>query len=327
MTGLIDAEGEVMTIAHATRRAALITGAAGKIGSRVVEHLAQQHKSVIGLYRNKLPASHKNVLPLCCDLLNPEAVVAPLKSTDTVIHLAWQGGILGSSSKTSSSSDGIQHADNVVLTANIVKAMERANARKIILLSWVGVDRKSPNAMLREKYWAENIVINSAIPEKIILRAGVIGGCGVDGEFFKAANPVTRMPLLLPLPRQADGLVLTTISDILWAIDEALRVSSQKDQYCRIVDLTSTTPSSAADLVRAIDCKVRGKKRLTVGGYLGDVLFHWSERKFGAAKTGEPRLTDFFAPSRLSGKTPAEGIPPTTTGLQIGHKVDINSAL
>ncbi len=316
-----------MTIAHATRRAALITGAAGNIGSRVVEHLAQQHKSVIGLYRNKLPASHKNVLPLCCDLLNPEAVVAPLKSTDTVIHLAWQGGILGSSPKASSSGDSIQNADNVVLTANIVKAMERANARKIILLSWVGVDRKSPNAMLREKYWAENIVINSAIPEKIILRAGVIGGCGVDGEFFKAANPVTRMPLLLPLPRQANGLVLTTISDILWAIDEALRVSSQKDQYCRIVDLTSTTPSSAADLVRAIDCKVRGKRRLTVGGYLGDVLFHWSECKFGVAKTGEPRLTDFFEASRLSGKAPAEGIPPTTTGLQIGHKVDINSAL
>jgi hypothetical protein len=181
--------------------------------------------------------------------------------------------------------------------------------------------------MLREKYWAENIVINSALPEKIILRAGVIGGCGVEGEFFKAANPVTRMPLLLPLPRQADGLVLTTMSDILWAIDEALRVSSQKDQYCRIVDLTSTTPSSAADLVRAIDCKVRGKRRLTVGGYLGDVLFHWSECKFGVAKTGEPRLTDFFEASRLSGKAPAEGIPPTTTGLQIGHKVDINSAL
>ena len=316
-----------MTIAHATRRAALITGAAGNVGSRVVEHLAQQHKSVIGLYRNKLPASHKNVLPLCCDLMNVEAVVAPLKSTDTVIHLAWQGGILGSADKTTRVNGDVQHSDNVVLTSNIVKAMERTNARKIILLSWVGVDRKSPNAMLREKYWAENIVINSSIPEKIIIRAGVIGGCGLDGEFFRAANPVTRMPLLLPLPRRADGLVLTTISDVLWAIDEALKVSSQKDQYCRIVDLTSTAPSSGADLVRAIDCKVRGKKRLTVGGYLGDVLFHWSERKFGAAKTGEPRLTDFFTASTLAGKAPAEGIPPTTTGLQIGHKVDINSAL
>ena len=316
-----------MTIAHATRRAALVTGAAGNVGSRVVEHLAQQQKAVIGLYRNKLPASHKNVLPLCCDLMSADAVVAPLKSTDTVIHLAWQGGILGSSKRSGIFAGDVHNSENVTITANIVKAMERANARKIIFLSWVGVDRKSPHPMLREKYWAENIVINSSIPEKIILRAGVIGGCGLDGEFFKAANSVTGLPLVLPLPRQSDGLVLTTISDVLWAIDEALKVSSQRDQYCRIVDLTSTLPSSAADLLKAIDCKVRGKRRLTVGGYFGDVLFHWSERKFGTSKIDEPRLTDFFTASRLSSRAPAEGIPPMTTGLQIGHKVDINSAL
>lgn len=316
-----------MTVAQTTRRAALVTGAAGNVGSRVVEHLAQQQKSIIGLYRNKLPASHKNVLPLCCDLMSAESVVAPLKSTDTVIHLAWQGGILGSAQKLGHQDAHIQQTDNVTVTANLVRAMERAHARKIILLSWVGVDRKSPSPMLREKYWAENIVINSSIPEKIILRAGVIGGCGLDAELFRAANPVTRLPLLLPLPKSAEGLVLTTITDVLWAIDEALKVSSQKEQYCRIVDLTSTIPSSAAEVVRAIDCKVRGKKRLTMGGFFGDMLFHWSERKFGVAKMGEPRLSDFFEASRLGGKSPADGLPPLTTGLQIGHKVDIGSAL
>jgi nucleoside-diphosphate-sugar epimerase len=316
-----------MTIAQATRRSAMVTGAAGHIGSRVVEHLVQQQKSIIGLYRNKLPASHKNVLPLCCDLLAPDAVVAPLKSTDTVIHLAWQGGVLGSAARDDGTSVPVEASDNVAMTANIIKAMEKANARKIILLSWVGADRKSPNSMLREKYWAENIVINSTIPEKIILRAGVVGGYGFDAELYKAANPITRWPILLPLPRQSNELVLTTISDILWAIDEALKVASAKEQYCRIVDLTSTSPSTAADLVRAIDSKVRGKKRLTLGGYFGDILFHWSERRFGAAKAGEPRLTDFFSASAVYSKAPAEGLPPTTTGLQIGHKVDIDSAL
>jgi len=318
-----------MSMAQAARRAALITGAAGNVGSRVIEHLSQSNKSLIGLYRNKLPASHKNVLPLCCDLLSAESLVAPLKSTDTVIHLAWQGGILGSTANTAQpvNEPDLKKSSNVVMTENIVRAMERADAKKIILLSWVGVDRRSPNAMLREKYWTENVVINSSIPEKIIIRAGVISGCGLDGEFYRAVGPVTRMPLVLPLPKQRDGLVLTTIQDVLWAVDEALKLTAQKEQFCRIVDLASTAPMSGADLVRALDSKIRGKKRLTLGGFLGDVLFRWTEQKFGTAKNDEPRLTNFFDASTLIGRVPAEGLPPQTTGLQIGHKVDITSAL
>jgi nucleoside-diphosphate-sugar epimerase len=316
-----------MSLAQATRRAALITGAAGSVGSRVMEHLAQQHKALIGLYRNKLPASHKNVLPLCCDLLAPESLLAPLKSTDTVIHLAWHGGVLGSTQKSEISDGEIAQSPNVIMTQNIVRAMERANARKIVLLSWVGVDRKAKSPMLREKYWAENVVINSSIPEKIIIRAGVISGCGYDADFFRAAGSLTKWPLLLPLPRQTNGLVLTTMTDIIWAIDEALKVVTNKDQYCRIVDLTSTAPSSGAELLRAIDTKVRGRSRLTMGGYFGDVLFRWAEKKFGTAKIDEPKLTDFFAATTLASRSPAEGLPPTTTGLQIGHKVDLNAAL
>lgn len=317
-------------MAHAARRSALITGAAGNVGSRIVDHLAQQQKSLIGLYRNKLPTSHKNVLPLCCDLLTPEAIVAPLKSTDTVIHLAWQGGILGS--LTGRTADGAtsepEHSPNVEMTKNLIKAMERAGSRKIILLSWVGVDKRSTTAMLREKYWVENAVINSSIPEKFIIRAGLISGCNNNSEFLKAAAPVSKWPLFLPLPRRARDLVLTTVDDVLWAIDEALKVEGRSENFCRVVDLASTAPMSGAEIISAVDTKMRGKQRLTLGGFLGDVLFRWSEKKFGTAKSHEPRLQDFFAATTLAGtKVPFEGVPPTSTSLSIGHKVDIMQAL
>ena len=85
-----------MSTNHNSRRTALITGAAGELGQSICAHLAAEGKQIIGLYRKKLPKAHKNILPLCCDLNTVESLVAPLKSTDTVIHLAWQGGVLGS---------------------------------------------------------------------------------------------------------------------------------------------------------------------------------------------------------------------------------------
>ena len=307
-----------MSIIHTPKRAALITGVAGTIGSKLADHLAAQTRQLIGLYRNKLPSSHKNVLPLCSDLMSTDSIHAPLKSTDTVIHLAWQGGVLGAASSRSvdATDEHIRSSQNVIMTINLVRAMERVNARKIIFLSWVGVDRKSPNT-----------VINSSIPEKIIIRAGILGGSGVETEFYKAADSVTKLPIFLPLPRSADGLVLTTMQDIFWAVDEALKVSSGQEPYCRVVDLTSTSPTTGAELLAAIDSKKRGKRRLTLGGFLGDLLFRWAVKKFGTAKINEPRITDFFVAGRLLEKSPAEGIPATRLGMLIGHPTDVASAL
>lgn len=318
-----------MSIVATPKRAALITGVAGTIGSKIADHLAGQNKQLIGLYRNKLPSSHKNVLPLCSDLMSTDSIHAPLKSTDTVIHLAWQGGVLGASSSRiiDSTEEHIRSSQNVMMTINLVRAMERVNARKIIFLSWVGVDRKASSTMLREKYWAENAVINSSIPEKIIIRAGILGGSGMETEFFKAADSVTRMPIFLPLPRSADGLVLTTMKDIFWAVDEALKVSSGQEAYCRVVDLTSTTPTTGAELLAAMDSKKRGKQRLTLGGFFGDLLFRWAVKKFGTAKINEPRITDFFVAGKLVEKSPAAGIPATRLGMHIGHPTDVASAL
>jgi nucleoside-diphosphate-sugar epimerase len=307
----------------------LITGAAGGLGQKICEHLAGQGKNIIGLYRNRLPKAHKNMLPLCCDLNAAESIVAPLKSTDTVIHLAWQGGVLGSCAKNGmdTTDEGIKAAENVLLTRNIVRAMERANAQKIIFLSWVGVDRRADKVMLREKYWAENLIINSTIPEKIIIRAGVIGTGQIDGELYRAAGILAKIPLILPLPRKMEGIVLTTIKDLLWAIDQALTTKPGKDSGCRIIDLTSTSPSSGSKVLEAMDTKAWGHRRLFLRGIIGNALFRLTEKKFGAARPGEATVSDYFAASTMYSKPAAEGLPPTSLGSAQGHKTDLINAL
>lgn len=312
-----------MSNANATRRAALITGAAGQIGQKISEHLASQGKQTIGLYRNQLPKAHNNFLPLCGDLMQVDSAAAALKSTDTVIHLAWQGGVLGAPSLQGQipTDAQIQVSPNVLMTQNLVRSMERAHARKIIFISWVGVDRGAQSAMLREKYWAENIILNSNIPEKIIIRAGAIGSGLSESDFIKTAAAIAKVPLILPLPRDKNGIVLTTINDILLSVDEVLK-SKDNGQYCRIIDLTSTEPVTGASIVSALESKIWGKKRLTVGGVIGDVLFRWAEARFGAAKSTEPKLSDYFEASTVAKKPPVQGVPPVVFGQERGQKTE-----
>lgn len=317
-----------MTNASPARRAAFITGSAGRIGQKISEHLASQGKHAIGLYRNQLPKALNNFLPLCGDLLQADSAMAALKSTDTVIHLAWQGGVLGAHSlQGQTPTDAqIQVSPNVLMTQNLVRAMERSHARKIIFLSWVGVDRAAKSLVLREKYWAENLILNSAIPEKIIIRAGVISSGVHDSEFLKAAVPISKVPLILPLPQKRTGIVLTTVQDTLAAIDDSLRIKDTSS-YCRIIDLTSTDPLSGADIISALESKIWGKRRLTIGGALGDILFRWAESRFGAAKSTEPRLSDYFDAGTVEKRPPVEGVPPVIFGQERGQKTSAANAL
>ena len=317
-----------MSISAHSRRTALITGSAGQIGQKISEHLSSQSKQSIGLYRNQLPKAINNFLPLCADLLTADSIAPALKSTDTVIHLAWQGGVLGSTNlqQFKPTDAQIQLSSNVLMTQNIVRTMERAQAQKIIFLSWVGVERSAQNTMLREKYWAENIILNSNIPEKIIIRAGVIGTGLQESEFIKAAAAISKLPLILPLPRQVEGIVLTTIKDILSAIDDALKQKPQGGG-CKIIDLTSTKPLSGASIVTALESKVWGKNRLTIGGVVGDVIFKWAEGKFGAAKPNEPRLTDFFRVSKITQTHAVDGLPPVVFGIESGQKTEAINAI
>jgi uncharacterized protein YbjT (DUF2867 family) len=309
------------------RRAALVTGAAGRVGQQLCAELARQGKNIIGLYREKLPRAHKNVLPLCCDLRQIESLVPPLKSTDTVVHLAWQDEFLQPQAAAENPEYYAKNSTNVVMTQNLIHAMERAGTKRIIFLSWVGVDRHAEQPMLRQKYWAENAVINSQIPEKIIIRAGLISSPEHLAELTRVAGMIAKFPLLLPVPRGFEDVVVTTMADVLRMISDSLRDAAKSEPQCKIIDLASTHPSSLAAILRAVDAKVWNKKRLQLNGFLGQWLYQCLDKKLGFSRRDAARLTDYFDAASLPQRSPAQGLPATPMGISEGLKQDIAQVL
>ncbi len=96
----------------------LVTGAAGLMGSALVEHLHGQ--------------GYENVIPLTrtdCDLLDTSATFAAFErlKPDHVFHSAARVyGILGSLKN-----QGPLFYDNVMINTNVVEASRRAGARKV----------------------------------------------------------------------------------------------------------------------------------------------------------------------------------------------------
>ena len=316
-----------MSSSQQHRRSALITGAAGRVGQQLCASLAGQGKNLIGLYRERLPKAHKNVLPLCCDLRHIESLVAPLKSTDTVVHLAWQGEFSAAFSTHANSDVQARDGVNVAMTQNLVNAMERAGTKRIIFLSWVGVDRHANLGLLRQKYWAENVIINSQIPEKIIIRAGLISSSEHFMELTRVAGMIAKITLFLPLTKEFKEVVVTTMDDILKSIGDAVNAPTVPEANCRILDLASTHPNSGATILSAIDAKIWHKKRFQLGGIIGQWLYRCLENKWGFVRLSEPRLRDYFNAATLPLRAPAEGLPGTPYGLAAGQKLDVEKAL
>ena len=310
-----------MTQSH-PKRAALITGAAGRVGQKLCHELASHSQNIIGLYHEKLPTAHKNLLPLCCDLRKVDSLVAPLKTTDTVIHLAWQSNSISGADEAS-----VKNSANVKMTQNMVAAMEKAGTRRVIFLSWVGVDRHASLEVLREKYWAEHAIINSNIPEKIIIRAGLLAGDEYLTEFTNAAGYLSRIPFILPLPARVDGVVVTTMKDVVWALSESLRSSFKANQSCKIIDLSSIEPKTSVEVLQALDQRICGKRKIPIGGFIGRWLYQMLESKFGLRQSPERKLSDYLSAARLPRKSPADGVPATTYGIKAGRPIDLDLAL
>lgn len=295
------------------RRHIMITGCAGYLGKAICREIVAKGESIIGLYHQRLPEALDRMMPLCADLRSPEALLAPLRSVDTVVHLAWEGGVLGSEGLRNSSAtrERISAAGNAAMTANLVRAMERQHVKRIIFVSWLGAQDESPRLIQREKYWAENVILNSKIPEKIIVRCGVV----VDpedktSEFAGATQRLTKLPLITPLPGVANDLVFTAKREIVDKLVE-LATSKKPHAYDILQEITSTGMVSSADAMAKFCSKWWGQRKWLLGGFIGRQIFALVDSEFGRLASGRPKIMDFLALSKgsemLTGRLEASG--------------------
>jgi nucleoside-diphosphate-sugar epimerase len=273
--------------------AVLVTGGSGFVGSHLVKHLSEKSRTVVSLYHHRIPESHTSLYPVCSDMGSPELLAAPLRGVDTVFHLAWEGGIVGPQNHTQWDPGSLATLPkNVQITRNLVAAMEKTGTKRLIFLSGVGASRHTQEPFLMEKYLAEFFILNSTIPEKIILRSSVLwGGEQKEDRFLQSIQRVMRLPIY-PVPRKGDGLSPLHIDDLCRVL---YRLSTAKvSPGCHVLEVNGGDACQVEEVFKVVSERCATGGKIGLGGVLGESLLPLFERESSnGPKT--PKLKHFLA--------------------------------
>jgi nucleoside-diphosphate-sugar epimerase len=182
---------------------ALVTGAAGFIGSHVVDELARAGHEVRAMdlaWEQSAEAPHERVERIGGDVTQPEACARAVAGCDGIVHLAAVVTDWGPSSEF--------FRVNVDGTRELVVAARQAGVRRFVLTSSVGVHRyrgfrdadetlprdADVNAYCRSKIAAEDVVREQAGPmEWTIVRPGTFPFGPRDRQvFYSMAEALER---------------------------------------------------------------------------------------------------------------------------------------
>ena len=166
---------------------AVVTGASGFVGRRVVERLATADTEVVAIARSEAPPGlPANVRWVRADLLEPSGYSAALSGADVVIHLA---------AVTGKAWPHQYKRNNVEATEVLLGACERAGVRRFVFASSIaakfGDRRFYPYAA--SKVAAEEAVRASSL-ETTIIRPTMIFGAGSPVEAGLAR--LARLPIV-----------------------------------------------------------------------------------------------------------------------------------
>ncbi len=153
-----------------------ITGANSGVGNILLRNLsARADIQVVACVRSTRAAAALAASPRvsarAIDYDDGEGLASAIAGTDCVVHLA---GILFESPTST------YDKANVAATQAVVDACRRADVPRIVLVSVLGADAKSPNRYLSSKGRAEQIVSASGL-EGAIIRTPILLGPGMAG--------------------------------------------------------------------------------------------------------------------------------------------------
>lgn len=246
----------------------LITGSAGFLGRALVGSLSKDAHPTVCVYRNRLPDSHQQVFPFRSDLDSVDLLSTPLRDIDTVVHLAW--------SHINLEKDLVREADasfgNLGMLDVLLRAMEKAGTRRIVFLSHMNAGSHASSTFLRTKYWAENLILNSSIPEKRIIRSSIVVGGGREaGEFLLGLRVLCSIPLIFPDVFR--GLVFRPVwlHDAVLALKRAI-MDNQRSCSAELKEVTGDYELTSRDLVEVGSILTGASRKMRFTGPLADWL-------------------------------------------------------
>jgi NADH dehydrogenase len=260
--------------------AIMVTGGSGFIGQHVVRALADDGRTIVAVYHHKIPESRDNIYPVCADMSTPELMAAALRGVDTVVHLAWQGGLVGPTEAVHwDPADPKVLPKNAQVLYNLIKAMERAGTRRLVFLSAIGASPRATAPFLREKYLSEFLVLNAKIPEKVIIRSAVVwGGQTADDPFLKSIMRVMKYPIY-PVPRKKDGISPLHVQDLADVIKTV--VNQEMTEPASLVEIGGGEKYELGALFKLVQTHYVKKMQLAIPGVLGESMLPILERDRG----------------------------------------------
>jgi nucleoside-diphosphate-sugar epimerase len=253
-------------------RTIFVTGSSGFIGRQLIRTLARGAANIVALYRHRMPESLNHVFPVCSDLSNIDIIKIPLRGASTVIHLAWESSFKQPPGQAERWKDSV----NLSALRNLLQAMEIAKTKRLIFMSVQGASPDDPSFFKREKYWAEHMILNSGVPEKLILRAPLVIGPVESGYFlYKSVKDALKIPFILPLPSFKKIIKPIHVDDLVASLS-MLTDAPLKDATL-ISDMEGAEEFNSEQLIRLIQSQVDGRMRLGIRGRLANFLLGMTE--------------------------------------------------
>ena len=260
------------------KEAILVTGSAGFIGGHLLRELENRYERVMCMYRNRLPHTHEEYVPFYSDLQVSDILAAPLRNVRTVVHLAWSNNFVGSGNDIGRKEVHKVFTPNLRSLNNLIAAMERAKTPRLIFLSIKGANCDVTTAFAREKYIAEHYILNSRIPEKIIVRCPVVWeGMKTQDKFVRSVLHLMRVPGFSFVPNTRKYVSLMHVEKLATHLVELCAADIPA-----AVMLTNTPAQEQHELKHLCRAIARtllaNKHKFIVGGALGDAMMTLLER-------------------------------------------------
>lgn len=241
----------------------LVTGSSGFIGSQFVKKLEGKSASVLAMSRSVIPSVSKNVYAVQCEFNSYQQLRSLMRNIDVVVHLAWQHPqkqVAGKSLKS----------ENIEAIKVLLQAMENVKARRLVFVSTLGAHEKALDPFSQEKYHAEVEIINSDVPEKIILRPDVIWSESRHDHFLKPLQEIMKYPIY-PLIDPKTLKYPLNISDFLEILVDS--VNKKMTSSFAMERCIGEEALTNREIQKLIAYKMEKRVRLPLGGFLGRFLF------------------------------------------------------
>ena len=148
-----------------------ITGGTGFVGSHLASHLAERGHELVLLARGVHRTTNdrlSGVRYVASDLSDPAALREAFRGCEAVAHCAGINREIGEQTYS---------RVHVKATRNVVQAAEKAGARKILLMSFLGA-RPNCGSPYHESKWAAEEIVRASRLDFTVIKAGMVYGRG-----------------------------------------------------------------------------------------------------------------------------------------------------